>query len=44
MVGVIHWEVRAEIIAQHKYNRLLRLRSRSVGPDVRHVLPLSQRD
>ena len=44
MVGVVHWEERAEIIEQHEHNRLIRPRSRYVGPDVRHVFPLSRRD
>ena len=34
----------AHFIEQHEHNRLIRPRSRYVGPDVRHALPLSQRD
>jgi len=41
---MVHEEERGGIIEQHEHNRLVRPRSRSVGPDVRHALPLSQRD
>jgi citrate synthase len=33
----------AHFIEQHEHNRLIRPRSRYIGPDVRHALPLEQR-
>jgi citrate synthase len=41
MARVTGWS--AHFIEQHENNRLIRPRSRYIGPDVRHVLPLSQR-
>jgi citrate synthase len=41
MARVAGWA--AHFIEQHEHNRLIRLRSRYTGPDVRHALPLGQR-
>jgi citrate synthase len=42
MSRVTGWS--AHFMEQHEHNRLIRPRSRYTGPDVRHVLPLGQRD
>ncbi len=42
MARVTGWS--AHFIEQHENNRLIRPRSRYIGPDVRKVLPLAQRD
>jgi len=42
MSRVTGWS--AHFIEQHEHNRLIRPRSRYTGPDVRHVVPLNQRD
>ena len=41
MARVTGWS--AHFIEQHENNRLIRPRSRYIGPDIRHVLPLGQR-
>ena len=41
MSRVAGWS--AHFIEQHEHNRLIRPRSRYVGPEVRHALPLGQR-
>jgi citrate synthase len=42
MARVAGWS--AHFIEQHDNNRLIRPRSRYTGPDVRHAVPLAQRD